>query len=167
MTPAEVDHYWMEQALKLASAAEAAGEVPVGAVIVYSEATAETGNSPRPSDRVGSGRNSVIGLNDPSAHAEIRAIRQASGRLKNYRLPDCTLYTTLEPCAMCAGAIVHARLARVVYGAPDIRAGAAGSVFNLLQCAQLNHRCNVQGGVHAQTSRQLLQTFFANRRSSR
>jgi len=164
MTLAELDHYWMETALELAAQAEASGEVPVGAVVVLSDSAS---NVSQPTGLLGNGRNRVIGSQDPSAHAEICAIREACAKVQNYRLPDCTLYTTLEPCSMCAGAIVHARLARVVFAAHDLRAGAAGSVFNLLQCPQLNHYCEVASGISADRSRQMLQAFFASRRTRR
>ena len=147
-----LDEQFMGQALELARNAEANGEVPVGAILVAGGQVIATG------------RNSPIESSDPTAHAEIQALRAAAGELKNYRLPDTTLYVTLEPCAMCAGAIVHARVARVVYGCPDPRGGAAGTVFNVLDCAELNHRVSVTSGVRADECKALLQTFFRTRR---
>ena len=143
----------MRQALALARRAEEAGEVPVGALLV------------RDGTVVGEGWNRPIGEHDPTAHAEIQALRDAGRRLGNYRLPDTTLYVTLEPCPMCAGAIVHARVARVVYGATDPRAGAAGSVFDLLPSdARFNHRTACEGGVLAEEAARMLQEFFRARR---
>lgn len=142
----------MREALDLARQAEAAGEVPVGAVVVSAGAI------------VGRGSNRPIARHDPTAHAEIEALRAAGAALGNYRLPGCTLYVTLEPCAMCAGAMVHARVARLVYGATDPRAGAAGSVFDLVRSVALNHRLLVTGGVLAEESQALLQAFFRGRR---
>lgn len=141
-------------ALDLAHQAELAGEVPVGAVLVQDNTV------------IGQGYNVPISQHDPSAHAEIQAIRQASQHLKNYRLPGTTLYVTLEPCAMCAGAIVHARIARVVFGACDPRSGAAGSVMNVLQHPALNHRVSILGGVLAEESANSLTTFFRARRKA-
>jgi tRNA(adenine34) deaminase len=146
------DELFMREALELARRAEAAGEVPVGAVIV-----GESGIIAR-------GWNQPIGSCDPTAHAEIMALREAARVRGNYRLPGCTLYVTLEPCPMCAGALVHARIDRLVYGASDPRAGAAGSVFNLVQTAELNHRMEVTGGVLAEECRAQLQEFFRSRR---
>lgn len=148
----ERDSYWMAHALRLAQCAAAEGEVPVGAVLVKDEQI------------VAEGWNRPIGLHDPTAHAEIQAMRSASAALGNYRLPGTTLYVTLEPCPMCAGAMVHARIKRVVYGAADPRSGAAGSVFNLLQGTPLNHQCEVVGGVLAQECGMLLRGFFRERR---
>lgn len=151
--PAAEDIAFMQQALALARRAEAAGEVPVGAVLV------------RGGQMIGEGYNQPIGRHDPSAHAEIMALRAAGLREANYRLPDSTLYVTLEPCPMCAGAIVHARVARVVYGATDPRTGAAGSVFDLLPSDQrFNHRTACEGGVLAEQAGQLLRNFFRARR---
>ena len=149
------DEFWMRRALDLAREAERAGEVPVGAVLV---SEGEEG---------GAGANAPISTCDPSAHAEIRALRAAARRLRNYRLPGCTLYATMEPCPMCAGAIVHARVARLVYGARDPRWGADGSVFDILRSGRLNHRLEVVGGVLAEESATLLQSFFRERRESR
>jgi len=146
------DAQWMEHALRLARRAEAEGEVPVGAVVV------------REGLLLGEGWNRPIGSHDPTAHAEIQALRAAAQQVGNYRLPGATLYVTLEPCPMCAGAMVHARIGRVVYGAPDPRSGAAGSVFNLLQSDALNHRAEVQGAVLAEASAELLRRFFRSRR---
>lgn len=142
----------MRRALTLARHAEAAGEVPVGAVVVQD------------GEMIGEGWNQPIRSHDPSAHAEMVALRAAAARRKNYRLPGATLYVTLEPCAMCAGAIVHARLARVVYGATDPKAGAAGSVFQLLDSPALNHRTEVGSGVLGEESSELLRAFFQSRR---
>ncbi len=149
---AEADIRFMERALLLAGRAEAEGEVPVGAVLV------------RSGEIIGEGYNRPIIAHDPTAHAEIQALRDAATRVGNYRLVDSTLYVTLEPCPMCAGAIVHARVARVVFGAPDPRTGAAGSVFNLLQTEQLNHRTELTGGVLAEESAAMLRNFFRARR---
>ena len=146
------DAKWMQEALVLARLAEAAGEVPVGAVLVKDGAI------------VGSGWNQPIGAHDPSAHAEVMALRAAAKLAGNYRLTGTTLYVTLEPCAMCAGALVHARVARLVYGAADPKAGAAGSVFNLAQTDKLNHRLEVTGGVLAEECGSLLKDFFSRRR---
>ena len=130
-----LDERFMRRALALARRAQEAGEVPVGAVVVLD------------GEIIGEGWNQPIRSNDPSAHAEMVALRAAAARRRNYRLPDSTLYVTLEPCAMCAGAIVHARVTRVVYGAADPKSGAAGSVFNLLDSEQLNHRAQISSGV--------------------
>ena len=143
----------MEYALRLARRAAAAGEVPVGAVLV------------RAGEILGEGYNRPIGASDPTAHAEILALRRAAAAVGNYRLVGATLYVTLEPCPMCAGAIVHARGARVVFGAADPRSGAAGTVFDLLQSPSLNHRVRVRGGVLAEICSDLLQGFFRARRS--
>jgi tRNA(adenine34) deaminase len=148
----ETDEVWMRRALELARRAEALGEVPVGAVVVHD------------SEIIGEGWNQPITSNDPTAHAEIVALRAAAQRLRNYRLTDTSLYVTLEPCAMCAGAIIHARIARVVFGAPDPKAGAGGSVFNLLANERLNHRASARGGVLADECAGLLQDFFQSRR---
>ena len=142
----------MRRALDLARHAEQAGEVPVGALVVLND------------EVIGEGWNQPIVSHDPTAHAEIVALRAAAAHIKNYRLADTTLYVTLEPCTMCAGAIVQARIVRVVYGAADPKAGAAGSVFNLLESASLNHRAQVTGGVLAEDCRQGLKAFFQARR---
>ena len=143
----------MRRALELAQRAEEAGEVPVGAVLV------------RDGQPVGEGWNRPIGSHDPSAHAEIMALRDAGLRLGNYRLPGTTLYCTLEPCVMCAGAIVHARVGRVVYGASDPKGGACGSVFELLPSDErFNHRTLSEGGLLAEECGELLRAFFRRRR---
>ncbi|MEK9803507.1 MAG: tRNA adenosine(34) deaminase TadA, partial [Curvibacter sp.] len=144
----------MRAALALARQAAEAGEVPVGAVLVHQ------------GQIIASGHNAPIGTHDPSAHAEIRALREAAGQLGNYRLEDCELYVTLEPCPMCAGAMLHARLKRVVYGAPDPKTGAAGSVLDLFGEARLNHQTAVQGGVLAEACTAVLQDFFQGRREA-
>ncbi len=142
----------MGQALELARQAGAAGEVPVGALVVHE------------AEVVGRGWNQPIGRHDPTSHAEIMALRDAADRLGNYRLPGCTLYVTLEPCAMCAGAIMHARIARVVFGARDPKTGVAGSVIDLFAETRLNHHASVVGGVLAGPCGALLSSFFAARR---
>jgi len=148
----DVDLAWMRQALNLAEQAQDVGEVPVGAVIVQD------------SELIGTGYNQPIINHDPSAHAEIQALRSACSAVKNYRIPNSTIYVTLEPCAMCAGAIVHARVARVVIAAKEPRAGAAGSILNVLQHPDLNHRCQVEFGLLEQHSADLLRGFFRKRR---
>ncbi len=142
----------MQEALTLAGKAGAIGEVPVGAVVVKQGVI------------IGSGWNHPIAARDPTAHAEIIAIREAARTLGNYRLTDTTLYVTLEPCAMCAGAMVHARVGRLVFGASDPRAGAAGSLFNIVQMPALNHRVDIAGGVLAEQCGELLKSFFSQRR---
>jgi tRNA(adenine34) deaminase len=149
---ARADEHWMRRALDLASRAEQVGEVPVGAVLVLG------------GEAVGEGWNHNINANDPSAHAEVQALRDAGRRLGNYRFPGATLYVTLEPCVMCAGAIVHARIARVVYGATDPKTGAAGSMFDTLVSDRHNHRVAVDGGLLAAEAGDLLRTFFRSRR---
>lgn len=146
------DEHWMEHALALARTAARRGEVPVGAVLVQQD------------EALGEGFNSPISLNDPTAHAEILAIRQAAGRRSNYRLPGGTLYVTLEPCPMCAGAILNARIETVVFGAFDERSGAAGSVIDLLTSRRFNHRCLVRGGVLEEACGRQLREFFVSRR---
>ena len=146
------DHTFMKRALDLARQAEAAGEVPVGAVIVKDGVI------------VAEGWNHPIGAHDPTAHAEIVALRAAGAALGTYRLTGTTLYVTLEPCAMCASAMVHARVQRLVYAATDPRAGAAGSVFNIVQHPSLNHRIECTGGVLADECGALLRSFFVARR---
>jgi tRNA(adenine34) deaminase len=146
------DEDFMREALALARQAAAAGEVPVGAVVVTAGAI------------VGRGFNQPISAGDPTAHAEIVALRAAAKELGNYRLGDCDLYVTLEPCVMCAGAIMHARIARVVYGAPDPKTGACGSVVDLFAETRLNHHTRVLGGIMADAAAQMLQEFFATRR---
>lgn len=142
----------MRLALALAAEAEAAGEVPVGALVVRDGAV------------IGEGWNRPISSHDPTAHAEIVALRDAAARVGNYRLTGADLYVTLEPCLMCAGAMVHARIRRLVFGAADPRAGAAGTVFEVLESPALNHRVTVTGGVLAQPGGELLQRFFRARR---
>jgi len=146
------DERFMGLALDLAREAGAADEVPVGALVV------------RDGEVVGRGFNRPIGRHDPTAHAEIMALRDAAQNLGNYRLPGCTLYVTLEPCAMCAGAIMHARIDRVVFGARDPKTGAAGSVIDLFAEARLNHHTTIAGGVLAEACGSLLSGFFAARR---
>lgn len=146
------DTLFMSRARDLAREAWAAGEVPVGAVIVKDGAI------------VGEGWNRPISTSDPSAHAEMVAMRAAAQSLRNYRLLDTTLYVTLEPCAMCAGAMVHARVKRLVYAATDPRAGAAGSVFNIVQHTALNHRLEITPGVMTEECGAMLREFFAARR---
>ncbi|MFZ5510881.1 MAG: tRNA adenosine(34) deaminase TadA [Pseudomonadota bacterium] len=148
----ERDLMFMTQALRLAREGQAAGEVPVGAVVV------------KDGEIVGRGFNAPISRHDPSAHAEMLALRDAAQRLGNYRLPGCELYVTLEPCAMCAGAIMHARISRVVFGARDPKTGAAGSVIDLFGEERLNHHAMVEGGVMAEECGALLSEFFAARR---
>ncbi|HEX8926739.1 MAG TPA: tRNA adenosine(34) deaminase TadA [Terriglobales bacterium] len=148
------DEFWMEEALREAARAQAAGEVPVGAVVVHD------GNI------IGRGSNQVLISSDPTAHAEIIAIREAAAALNNYRLLDCDLYVTLEPCAMCAGAITHARIARLVIGADDPKAGAAGSAMSVLNHAAMNHRVDVVRGVLAGRCMEQLQAFFREKRTS-
>ena len=146
------DIEYMEIALQLADAAAAAGEVPVGAIVVKN------------GEIIGRGYNAPITTHDPSAHAEIRAIRDAANQLGNYRLVDCTLYVTLEPCAMCSGAIQHARVAKVIYGANDPKTGACGSVINLMAEPKLNHHTEISSGILAERCGAVLSKFFAARR---
>lgn len=155
VTAADADSALMAEALDCARAAEAHGEVPVGALIVSPAGAvlARAANAP-------------IALHDPTAHAEILALRAAGQVLDNYRMPGCVLYVTLEPCVMCVGALVHARIARIVYGAADPKTGACGSVFDLAASAWLNHRIAVTGGVRAEESAELLKRFFAARRAA-
>jgi tRNA(adenine34) deaminase len=149
------DERWMEHALSLAKTAEQRGEVPVGAVLVLDD------------EVLGEGFNSSISSNDPTAHAEIVAIRDAARRKANYRLPGSTLYVTLEPCSMCAGAILNARIERVVFGAFDEKSGAAGSVTDLLGRRLFNHHCRVDGGVLQEPCGRILSEFFLSRRQTR
>ncbi len=142
----------MGLALDLARQAGAAGEVPVGAVVVLN------------GEVVGRGWNQPIGRHDPTSHAEVMALRDAAGQLGNYRLPGSTLYVTLEPCAMCAGAIMHARVGRVVFGARDPKTGVAGSVIDLFAETRLNHHTSIEGGILAEECGALLSGFFAARR---
>ncbi|MDP3087287.1 MAG: tRNA adenosine(34) deaminase TadA [Methylotenera sp.] len=147
-----MDEVYMRLALELAQQAAQAGEVPVGAIIVKN------------GEIIGRGANAPIDTNDPTAHAEIVAIRDAAKHLGNYRLVDCTLYVTLEPCAMCTGAIQHARIARLVYGACDPKTGACGSVVNLMAETKLNHHTEITGGVIASECGLALSNFFSGRR---
>ena len=149
------DEVWMLHAQRLAERAEAQGEVPVGAVLV------------KDNKLIGEGWNQPITHHDPSAHAEIMALRAAGVSLENYRLPGTTLYVTLEPCAMCAGAMLHARVGRVVFGAFDPKTGAAGSVYNTLQDDNNLHKLDVQGGVLADQCSEQLRAFFRRRRKNK
>jgi tRNA(adenine34) deaminase len=153
VTSADQDARFMRRALELAQRAGEAGEVPVGAVLVADGAV------------VGEGHNLPISTCDPTAHAEIQALRTAAQRIGNYRLPGSILYVTLEPCAMCAGALMHARVARVVFGAPDPKTGACGSVLNLFAEPRLNHHTEVDGGVLAEECGALMRAFFNARRA--
>lgn len=149
---ASEDEGFMREALVLADEAGARGEVPVGAVVARAGAI------------IGRGFNAPISSSDPTAHAEVLALRAAALQVQNYRLPGCTLYVTLEPCAMCAGAIIHARIARLVYGAPDPKTGAAGSVIDLFAEARLNHHAEIVGGVLENQCAERLRAFFRERR---
>ncbi len=151
--PNEQDLEFMQLALVEAQKARALGEVPVGAVLVSDNQVIATGH------------NQPISNNDPSAHAEVAALRAAGQNLSNYRLPNTTLYVTLEPCMMCCGAIMHARIARVVYGAADAKTGCVHSVLNLFDNPQLNHHTMVEGGVLAEECAQVLKDFFKERRA--
>jgi tRNA(adenine34) deaminase len=146
------DDVFMHEALSLARQAAESGEVPVGAVVVKDGAV------------VGRGYNRPLSGKDPTAHAEVMALREAAERIGNYRLGECELYVTLEPCAMCAGAIMHARVSRVVYGAADPKSGACGSVVDLFAEGRLNHHATIVGGVMAEEAARLLQEFFSARR---
>ena len=149
-----MDHdKWMRYAISLAKKGQAVDEVPVGAVII------------KDNQIIGEGWNQPIGRHDPTAHAEIVALRAAGHSLTNYRLLDTTLYVTLEPCVMCAGAIIHARVSRVVYGASDPKAGAAGSVVNIFSNSQLNHHVKVLGGILSEECGSLLSQFFKSKRN--
>lgn len=149
----------MSLALTQARLAASRGEVPVGAVLVRRRPEAAS-----PLELLALGHNQPIALHDPTAHAEIMALRAGASYLQNYRLPGCELFVTLEPCAMCAMALMHARISRVVFGTPDPKTGAAGSVVNLFAQSQLNHHTTVEGGLLAQASGDLLREFFAERR---
>ena len=152
MTQAELDLQYMRMAIEQAQLAAQSGEVPVGAVLVLNgEVISKTFNQP-------------IATHDPSAHAEMLALREAALLAQNYRIPGSTLYVTLEPCAMCAGAMLHARVDRVVYGAPDPKTGAAGSVLDLFSSQQINHQTSVEGGIMSEECGQLLRDFFKGRR---
>lgn len=148
----KTDEHWMRRALQLADHAAELGEVPVGAVVV------------RDDEELGAGWNAPVASRDPTAHAEVAALRAAAAAVDNYRLPGSTLYATMEPCPMCAGAIIHARVARVVYAADDPRWGAVRSVFQILASDSLNHRVQCQGGVLAHESASRLRRFFQARR---
>ena len=148
------DSVYMQLALEQAQQAWDLGEVPVGAVVV------------KDGEVIAVGCNQPIGKHDPTAHAEIVALRAAAEKLGNYRLPGCELYVTLEPCVMCSGAMMHARLARVVYGAADPKTGACGSVLNLFEQEQLNHHTGIVGGVMAEECGAMLKNFFAARRAA-
>lgn len=154
MTEPQTDEYWIQHCLKLADQAEAQGEVPVGACVVLNN------------QLIGEGWNQSITLNDPTAHAEIIALREAAKNIQNYRLVDSTLYVSLEPCPMCAGACIHSRVAKVVYAANDPRTGAAGSVMNLLQHPLLNHQAEITDGILANDSANKLRHFFRSRRKA-
>nr|WP_256931006.1 tRNA adenosine(34) deaminase TadA [Shewanella xiamenensis] len=152
---AQVDEHWMRVAMSMAEKAEVAGEVPVGAVLV------------KEGQQIAAGYNLSISEHDPCAHAEIQCLRAAGQTIENYRLLDTTLYVTLEPCAMCAGAMVHSRIARVVFGARDEKTGAAGTVLNLLQHPVFNHQVEVTSGVLAQDCADQLSRFFKRRREEK
>jgi len=147
------DERWMTEALTEAARAEAAGEVPVGAIVVYQRAI------------IGRGHNSPILLHDPTAHAELLALREAARSFGNYRLPETTLYVSVEPCLMCMGALLHARVQRLVFGCHDPKTGAAGSLYDLSRNQRLNHQIEVSTGVGAEESREMLQRFFRKKRS--
>jgi tRNA(adenine34) deaminase len=155
MMSAEKDIKWMQRALELARKAEAAGEVPVGAVLVKDDQV------------IAEGWNQPIISHDATSHAEIMAMREAGIKLSNYRLIDTTMYVTLEPCSMCVGAMIHARVAKVVYGASEPRTGALGGAFNLLMSNDHNHNFDVVSGVLAEESRDMLQSFFQSRRKNK
>jgi tRNA(adenine34) deaminase len=148
------DAFWMELALEQARMAAAAGEVPVGALVIKDGQVA------------GRGHNRNLLENDPTAHAEIVALRQAAARLGNHRLTGCTIYSTIEPCSMCAGALVHSRVSRLVYGASDPKAGAAGSVLQVLNHPRLNHQMEITAGVLADQCSEILQEFFHRKRQT-
>ena len=152
MTQVELDQQYMRMAIEQAQLAAQSGEVPVGAVLV------------RDGQVISKAFNKPIANHDPSAHAEMLALREAALAEENYRMPGTTLYVTLEPCAMCSGAMLHARLSRVVYGAPDPKTGAAGSVIDLFSSKQINHQTSVEGGIMSEECGQLLRDFFKGRR---
>lgn len=152
MTTKYSDQYWMHQAFQLAQDAQKNGEVPVGALLILDKQV------------IGEGRNQPIGLNDPTAHAEIMALRQGGRVLQNYRLLNTTLYVTLEPCVMCAGAIVHSRIRRLVYGADDKKTGAVGSLIDILRNPRMNYQAEIVSGVLADKCVKLLRDFFSLRR---
>lgn len=152
---AQLDLSFMQRAFELAQQAEQHDEIPVGAVVV------------KQGKIIGEGFNQSIMLNDPSSHAEMNAIRQAGAFINNYRLLDCTLYVTLEPCPMCAGLLVHSRINRLVYACSDLKTGAAGSAFNLVNNPQLNHQLTVHSGLLQEECSQLLSSFFKRRRKEK
>jgi len=152
MTQIELDQQYMRMAIEEAQLAAQSGEVPVGAVLV------------RDGQVISKAFNKPIANHDPSAHAEMLALREAALAQENYRIPGSTLYVTLEPCAMCSGAMLHARIDRVVYGAPDPKTGAAGSVLDLFSSKQINHQTSVEGGIMSEECGQLLRDFFKGRR---
>ena len=152
MTDQSEHEKWMRHAIGLAQSAYQIDEVPVGAIVVLDN------------EVIGTGHNRSIHDNDPSAHAEIVALRSAANRQKNYRLPGASMYVTIEPCAMCAGAIIQARIQTVVFGAFDPKAGAAGSVMNILNAPELNHQCTVVAGILENECSKLIQSFFQARR---
>ncbi|MGB0833550.1 MAG: tRNA adenosine(34) deaminase TadA [Psychrobium sp.] len=151
----DCDQYWMSYALALADKAQQVNEVPVGAVLVLDNQV------------IGEGYNLVINNNDPCAHAEVMALRTGGEKIENYRLLDATLYVTLEPCCMCSGAIVHSRIKRVVYGADDLKTGAAGSAFALINDAKHNHQVEVTSGVMASECGTIISDFFSRRRAEK
>ncbi|QWD66782.1 tRNA adenosine(34) deaminase TadA [Polynucleobacter sp. MWH-Aus1W21] len=152
MTQAELDQQYMRMAIEQAQLAAQSGEVPVGAILV------------KDGQVISKAFNKPIANHDPSAHAEMLALREAALAQENYRIPDSTLYVTLEPCAMCSGAMLHARIGRVVYGAPDPKTGAAGSVLDIFASKQINHQTSVEGGIMSEECGQLLRDFFKGRR---
>ncbi|ALO41276.1 tRNA adenosine(34) deaminase TadA [Pseudoalteromonas phenolica] len=152
MTEIEQDQYWMLKALEYADKAEQQNEIPVGAVLV------------KDGELVSAGWNQSICNHDPSAHAEMMAVREAGKKIENYRLIDCTLYVTLEPCPMCAGLLVHSRIKRLVYGAADAKTGSAGSIMNIVREPKLNHQLEVTSGVMADQCAEKLSAFFRRRR---
>lgn len=152
MTQAELDQQYMRMAIEQAQLAAQSGEVPVGAVLV------------KDGQVISKAFNKPIANHDPSAHAEMLALREAALAEENYRIPGCTLYVTLEPCAMCSGAMLHARIYRVVYGASDPKTGAAGSVLDIFASKQINHQTSVEGGIMSEECGQLLRDFFKGRR---
>mgnify|MGYP002127957260 CR=1 FL=1 len=152
MTQAELDQQYMHMAIEQAQLAAQSGEVPVGAILV------------KDGQVISKAFNKPIANHDPSAHAEMLALREAALAQENYRIPDSTLYVTLEPCAMCSGAMLHARIGRVVYGAPDPKTGAAGSVLDIFASKQINHQTSVEGGIMSEECGQLLRDFFKGRR---
>ncbi|HBO24940.1 MAG TPA: tRNA adenosine(34) deaminase TadA [Providencia sp.] len=155
MTQTQIDEYWMEQALELAQNAQQAGEIPVGALLV------------KDNQLIASGWNCSIRNHDATAHAEMIALQQAGQVLSNYRLLDTTLYVTLEPCIMCAGAMIHSRIGRVVYGAKDFKTGACGSYIDIMGQVGLNHYVEVTGGILAERCSSMLSAFFKMRRAQK